>query len=147
VSRVWRTWSVLVLFALGTSLITPLIPLYQDELGFGDTVVTLFLACYVITLVPSMLSLGQLSDRVGRKGVLLGAIATLALAQAILIAEPPLWGCCWRAASRGWRPAPSSAPAPPSWSTPPPWAGAASSRCWARSRSASASASGRGSAA
>ena len=91
-SRVWRTWAVLVLFALGTSLITPLIPLYQDQLGFGDTVVTLFLGCYVIALVPSMLSLGQLSDRVGRKGVLLGAIATLAVAQVILIAEPPLPG-------------------------------------------------------
>jgi predicted MFS family arabinose efflux permease len=92
VSRVWRTWAVLVLFALGTSLITPLIPLYQDQLGFGDTVVTLFLGCYVITLVPSMLSLGQLSDRVGRKRVLLVAIGTLAAAQVILIAEPPLGG-------------------------------------------------------
>ncbi len=91
-SRVWRTWSVLVLFALGTSLITPLIPLYQDRLGFSDTVVTLFLGCYVLTLVPSMLSLGQLSDRVGRKRVLLLAITTLALAQVILITEPPLWG-------------------------------------------------------
>jgi predicted MFS family arabinose efflux permease len=92
VSRVWRTWAVLVLFALGTSLITPLIPLYQDQLGFGDTVVTLFLGCYVVTLVPSMLSLGQLSDRIGRKRVLLIAIATLAVAQAILITEPPLGG-------------------------------------------------------
>jgi hypothetical protein len=36
VSRVWRTWLVLVLFALGTSLITPLIPIYQDRLGFSD---------------------------------------------------------------------------------------------------------------
>jgi MFS family permease len=92
VSRVWRTWSVLVLFALGTSLITPLIPLYQERLGFGDTVVTLFLGCYVLTLVPSMLGLGQLSDRIGRKRVLLIAIATLAVAQGILITEPPLWG-------------------------------------------------------
>jgi MFS family permease len=83
---------VLVLFALGTSLITPLIPLYQDRLEFGDTVVTLFLGCYVAALVPSMLTLGQLSDRVGRKGVLLGALATLALAQAILITEPGLAG-------------------------------------------------------
>ena len=91
-SRVWRTWSVLVLFALGTSLITPLIPLYQAELGFSDTVVTLFLGCYVVALVPSMLSLGQLSDRVGRKRVLLIAIGTLAVAQLVLIAEPPLWG-------------------------------------------------------
>lgn len=91
-SRVWRTWAVLVLFALGTSLITPLIPLYQDRLGFSDTVVTLFLGCYVVALVPSMLTLGQVSDRIGRRAVLLGAIATLAVAQVILITEPDLTG-------------------------------------------------------
>ncbi|HWH15110.1 MAG TPA: MFS transporter [Miltoncostaeaceae bacterium] len=91
-SRVWRTWMVLVLFAIGTSLITPLIPLYQDRLRFGDTVVTLFLGCYVAALVPSMLLLGQLSDRVGRRRVLLGAIGVLAVAQVILVTEPPLAG-------------------------------------------------------
>ena len=91
-SRLGRTWAVLVLFALGTSLITPLIPLYQDRLGFSDTVATLFLGCYVTALVPSMLSLGQFSDRVGRKGVLLGALGTLAVAQVILITEPGLPG-------------------------------------------------------
>jgi predicted MFS family arabinose efflux permease len=92
VSRVWRTWAVLILFALGTSLITPLIPIYQERLGFGDTVVTLFLVCYVAALVPSMLTLGQLSDRIGRKGVLGLALAILAVAQAVLITEPPLGG-------------------------------------------------------
>ena len=91
-SRVWRIWGVLVLFALGTSLIAPLIPLHQDRLGFSDTVVTLFLACYVAALVPSMLSLGQLSDQIGRKWVLLAALATLALAQAYLATVPPLAG-------------------------------------------------------
>lgn len=97
-SRIWRTWSVLVLFAIGTSLITPLIPIYQDTLGFGDTVVTLFLACYVVGLVPSMLVLGQLSDQVGRRIVLFGALGTLAVAQIVLIVEPPLWGVlCARA--------------------------------------------------
>jgi MFS family permease len=92
VSRVWRIWSVLVLFALGTSLITPLIPIYQDALSFSDTVATLFLGCYVAALVPSMLTLGQVSDRIGRKRVLLGALATLALAQALLITGPDLTG-------------------------------------------------------
>ena len=91
-SRVWRIWSVLVLFALGTSLITPLIPIYQEELGFSDTVATLFLGCYVAALLPSMLTLGQVSDRIGRKGVLLGALSTLATAQAVLITEPGLEG-------------------------------------------------------
>jgi MFS family permease len=91
-TRVWGSWAVLVLFALGTSLITPLIPLYQDRLGFNDTVVTLFLVCYVVALVPSMLTLGQLSDQVGRKPVLLGALAALAAAQAYLTTEPSLGG-------------------------------------------------------
>jgi MFS family permease len=91
-SRVWRTWLVLILFAIGTSMVTPLIPIYQDRIGFSDTVVTLFLGCYVAALVPSMLSLGQISDRIGRKHVLLGAIATLATAQVLLITEPPLAG-------------------------------------------------------
>lgn len=91
-SRVARTWAVLVLFAVGTSLITPLIPLYQDRLGFGDTVVTLFLGSYVAALVPSMLVLGQLSDRVGRRPVLLAGLGVLAIAQLVLVTEPPLAG-------------------------------------------------------
>jgi MFS family permease len=91
-NRVWRIWVALMLFALGTSLITPLIPLYKEELGFGDAVVTLFLVCYVVALVPSMLTLGQLSDRVGRKGVLIGALAALGVAQVYLATEPPLAG-------------------------------------------------------
>ncbi len=90
--RVWRTWVVLLFFAMGTSLITPLIPLYQQDLGFNDTVVTLFLVCYVAALVPSMLTLGQFSDQVGRRPVLLGAIATLAVAQVIILSEPGLAG-------------------------------------------------------
>ena len=91
-NRIWRTWLALILFAVGTSLITPLIPLYKSTLGFGDTVVTLFLVCYVAALVPSMLTLGQLSDRIGRKGVLIGALAVLAVAQAFLATEPSLTG-------------------------------------------------------
>ena len=91
-TRIWRTWLALILFAVGTSLITPLIPIYKERLGFGDTVVTLFLVCYVVALVPSMLTLGQLSDRIGRKGVLIGALATLGVAQAYLATEPSLTG-------------------------------------------------------
>lgn len=90
VSRTARTFLVLVLFAIGTSLITPLIPIYKQNLGFGDTVVTLFMVCYVLALVPSMLTMGQLSDRLGRKGVLMAAIGTLALAQVLLATSPPL---------------------------------------------------------
>lgn len=89
-SRVWRAFTVLILFAIGTSLITPLIPIYKARLGFGDTVVTLFLVCYVAALVPSMLTMGQLSDRIGRRGVLLTALGAIAVAQIVLATVPPL---------------------------------------------------------
>jgi MFS family permease len=92
VSRVWRIWAVLILFALGTSLITPLIPLYQERDGFGDTVVALFMLCYVVALVPSMLTLGQVSDRIGRKPILMIGLLLLGTAQAYLTFEPPLTG-------------------------------------------------------
>ena len=100
-NRVWRTWLALILFAVGTSLITPLIPIYKAQFGFGDTVVTLFLVCYVAALVPSMLVLGQLSDRIGRKGVLIGALAVLGLAQAFLATEPQLAGLLTARALQG----------------------------------------------
>lgn len=100
-NKVWRVWLALMLFALGTSLITPLIPLYKDALGFGDTVVTLFLVCYVAALVPSMLTLGQLSDRVGRKGVLIGALVVLGAAQLYLATEPGLSGLLTARALQG----------------------------------------------
>ena len=51
VSRVWRIWLALMLFTIDTSLITLLIPIYKSRLGFGDTVVTLFLVCYMAALV------------------------------------------------------------------------------------------------
>jgi MFS family permease len=99
--RVWRTWAVLVLFTAGTSLVTPLIPIYQDRLGFSDTVVTLFFVAYVATLVPSMLTLGQLSDQIGRRPVILAGVALLAVAQTILITEPDLPGLLLARALQG----------------------------------------------
>lgn len=89
--RVWRAFSVLILFAIGTSLITPLIPIYKADLGFNDTVVTLFLVAYVAALVPSMLTMGQLSDRIGRRGVLLISLTVIGAAQILLATQPPLW--------------------------------------------------------
>lgn len=100
-NRVWRTWVVLLFFAVGTSLITPLIPLYQQQLGFSDTVVTLFLGMYVLTLVPSMLSMGQFSDQIGRRPVLFAAIGLLAAAQMLIISEPGLTGLLVARAMQG----------------------------------------------
>ena len=73
----------LFVLLLDGNLATPLYAVYRERFGFSDTELTLIFAIYAIVLIPSLLVFGQLSDRIGRRRVLmlgLGiAIAGLAL--------------------------------------------------------------------
>ena len=78
-----RTSFVLVAAALavlvgGSNLPTPLFPLYQREYHFGSAVLTVLFCTYVIALIPSLLTLGRLSDRWGRRPVIIGGLALTA---------------------------------------------------------------------
>lgn len=82
------------LLALGLFTVTfavnlqaPLYDVYAAESGVGATAVTVAFAAYVGGLMPTLLLLGGLSDRIGRRipiafALLLGAIATVLLVQA-----------------------------------------------------------------
>jgi MFS family permease len=61
---------------LGANLASPLYGVYRDRFGFNSLVLTLVFAVYAIVLAPSLLLFGELSDRVGRRPVILGALAT-----------------------------------------------------------------------
>lgn len=66
------------------NLQAPLYGLYSAQSGYGATAVTLGFAAYVVGLMPSLVLLGGLSDRIGRRWPIamalgLGGIATLAL--------------------------------------------------------------------
>jgi predicted MFS family arabinose efflux permease len=71
-------YALLVLLT-GTNLPTPLYRGYQAEFGFSPLTVTLIFAAYVAVLIPSLLVAGPLSDAVGRRVVLLPAVALAAL--------------------------------------------------------------------
>lgn len=71
--------AALFVLLLGANLPAPLYATYQRRFGFSTTVLTLVFATYALVLIPSLLVFGQLSDRVGRKRVLLGALAVAAL--------------------------------------------------------------------
>ncbi|MCP2259818.1 putative arabinose efflux permease, MFS family [Streptoalloteichus tenebrarius] len=91
----WRFWasaySLLVLLT-GTNLPTPLYRGYQQDFGFSPLVVTLVFAVYVGALVPSLLVAGPLSDAVGRRRVLLPAIALATVgAAAFALASGVAW--------------------------------------------------------
>jgi MFS family permease len=71
--------------AWGGNHFTPLLLLYRDTVGYSTVQVDLFLAFYIVGLVPGFLLAGPLSDRHGRKplmavGLVLGVVGSVVLA-------------------------------------------------------------------
>ena len=71
--------------AWGGNQFTPLLVMYRLQHGFSAFTVYVFLFAYVIGIVPALLIGGLLSDRVGRRSVMLLAPAIAAVGS-ILIA-------------------------------------------------------------
>ncbi|GIF70948.1 MFS transporter [Asanoa siamensis] len=72
-------WTVM----LGTTVPTPLYPLYEESIGIVPVEVTILFAVYALGVVAGLLTLGRLSDQIGRKPVLALALL-LAAASAVL---------------------------------------------------------------
>jgi MFS family permease len=62
----------------GTLLPTPLFELYHRAWGLSPAEISLVFAIYAGSLIPSLLFLGGLSDRIGRRHAILVAFALLA---------------------------------------------------------------------
>ncbi|WP_212915135.1 MFS transporter [Streptomyces sp. TS71-3] len=58
----------------GMTLPTPLYGLYRAEIGFSELIVTVVFAVYAVGVISVLLALGDFSDRVGRRPVLLAAM-------------------------------------------------------------------------
>lgn len=67
--------SITVTFLAGASAPTSLYPRYQSLWGFSSLTVTVIFAVYALAVLVSLLVLGRLSDHVGRRPVLLTAVA------------------------------------------------------------------------
>jgi MFS family permease len=72
-----------VVTMLGTTLPTPLYPLYEKQFGFSGLIVTVVFATYAIGVIAALLLVGERSDQVGRRPVLLWGTA-LAIASSIV---------------------------------------------------------------
>jgi MFS family permease len=86
------------MLAWGGNHFTPLLLLYRQVDGYSSVEVDLFLAFYILGLVPGFLVGGPLADRAGRKRVMFVGIATSALGSAVLAAgaASAVWLCAGR---------------------------------------------------
>ena len=60
---------------VGTTLPTPLYPLFEQRYSFGELMVTVIFAVYAFGVIAGLLAFGNLSDEIGRKPVLLLGLA------------------------------------------------------------------------
>jgi MFS family permease len=79
-----NTGFVLVAYAflvtmIGTTLPTPLYPLFEQRYSFGELMVTVIFAVYAFGVIAGLLVFGNLSDEIGRKPVLMIGLAFSAL--------------------------------------------------------------------
>ncbi|MEV0772412.1 MFS transporter [Nocardia salmonicida] len=82
---IWAAaWPVLAVFVLSNAA-TPLYVVWQREMGFSSGTLTLVFASYIAGLLGALTVAGVVSDRVGRKPVLLPAIV-LAMVACVLFA-------------------------------------------------------------
>ena len=59
----------------GTTLPTPLYPLFQERYSFGELTTTVVFAVYAFGVIAGLLLFGALSDEIGRKPVLAAGLA------------------------------------------------------------------------
>ncbi|MCP1475257.1 MFS family permease [Pseudomonas sp. EB276 TE3739] len=91
-SSLWFLAITLLSFLAASTAPTPLYRLYQDQLHFSAAMLTLIFAVYALSLLAALLTVGSLSDHLGRKPVIFTAVLLNALAMLLFIyADSVAW--------------------------------------------------------
>jgi MFS family permease len=93
-ATVWFGWLVLM---AGANLATPLYAVYAQRFGFSSLVLTSVFATYAFVLVPALVLFGRLSDRFGRRPII---VAGLVVACAALVLFAFARSVAWLYAAR-----------------------------------------------
>jgi predicted MFS family arabinose efflux permease len=78
----WLVAAMTATLLAASSAPSPLYPVYQAEFGFSTITLTAIFAIYVLALLTSLLTVGRLSDYLGRRPVLAVALVVEAAAMA-----------------------------------------------------------------
>jgi MFS family permease len=84
--------SMIGVMFMGSTIVTPLYSLYAQQFGFSKVVLTLIYAAYVIGNLTSLFFFGGVSDRAGRRRIVLRAMILAAVSTSIFFfASSTLW--------------------------------------------------------
>jgi len=72
-------------FLAAASAPTPLYGVYQDEWGFSAITTTIVFSVYAVSVLGALLTVGSLSDHIGRRPVLVGALGAQAVALVLFV--------------------------------------------------------------
>ncbi len=73
------------LLTASSSAPSPLYPLYQQQWGFSPGMLTAVFAVYALALLATLLTIGSISDHVGRRPVLIGALLLLVVSMGVFV--------------------------------------------------------------
>lgn len=71
--------------ALGTNIPTPLLIVYRDRLGLGESDLTAIFGCYAIGLIAALVVAGAASDRYGRRRLVLSFSVLSGIASLVFV--------------------------------------------------------------
>jgi MFS family permease len=77
---------------LAAGALTPLLVVYRDEWAFSPSLLTVAFAAYAVGFLAAVLTLGSLSDRIGRRPALLGALAIQLVANVVFLTAHGIGG-------------------------------------------------------
>ena len=75
---------------LAAGVLTPLLVVYRERWGFPPAMLTVAFAAYAIGFLAAVLTFGSLSDHVGRRPVLIGALLVQVAATVIFLVAPDI---------------------------------------------------------
>jgi MFS family permease len=88
----WATGAMIAVFLYAPAAPTPLYRVYQAKWGFSATTLTAVFAIYVLFLLATLLVFGSLSDHIGRRPLIIAAIAVDVVACVLfLVADGSGW--------------------------------------------------------
>lgn len=89
--RVGLVAAALLVLLIGANLATPIYPLLQQRLGLTALDTSILFTVYVFALVPVLAAVGHWSDHLGRRAMILPAVAFAACGDALFATAGSFW--------------------------------------------------------